>query len=709
MTNHIWSFSTVGGVKRVNLETGTDLLHLVSLDQKLWTALGCPVKGLEIDEQTLRLIDTDADGQIRVPEVLEAVQWVLSVLKNPDDLLRQDNKLPLSVISTETEEGRKMLASAQIVLSSLGKPDAGYLTVEDTSDLGRIFASSRFNGDGVITEDTVLGDEQLALLNEIISCVGSVPDRSGKPGIDEALLGLFWQHCLAYKSWMEAAGETEKPFGPETDEAFQAYSRVRTKIEDYFLRVRMADYDEASAQVLNVLVSQVETISPKDLGGNLEEIAAYPLSHIAAGKPLDLSRAVNPAWNKALLDFKTKVADRLFPGTAVLDETQWEKVKSLFGPYETWLSARQGAEVEKLGIARITEIIGTDAREALSGLIMEDKALAEEADNIIQVDRLVRYYRDLFTLLKNFVTFYDFYSPGSSAVFQAGTLFIDQRSCSLCIRVNDMARHEAMASFSGMFLIYCECRSKTANEKMTIVAALTNGDIDNLVVGRNAVFYDRKGLDWDATIIKIIDNPISMKQAFWSPYRKVSRFIESQANKVAAAQDSKVTGDLTKGIEETSLKNEPAQAQPQPFDVGKFVGIFAAIGLALGAIGTAVASFFAGFMGLSWWKMPLAVAGIMLLISGPAMIMAYLKLRKRNLAPLLDANGWAINASAVINIQFGNLLTRTAELPKGARVNLNDPFTKKKRPLLPAIILLVAAIILLMYLLNRYGIINIHL
>jgi hypothetical protein len=53
--NHIWRFATIGGVKRVNLDSGADLLALETLDQKLWTALSCPVNGLEIDPQTLQL------------------------------------------------------------------------------------------------------------------------------------------------------------------------------------------------------------------------------------------------------------------------------------------------------------------------------------------------------------------------------------------------------------------------------------------------------------------------------------------------------------------------------------------------------------------------------------------------------------------------------------------------------------------------------
>lgn len=121
-----------------------------------------------------------------------------------------------------------------------------------------------------------------------------------------------------------------------------------------------------------------------------------------------------------------------------------------------------------------------------------------------------------------------------------------------------------------------------------------------------------------------------------------------------------------------------APAAPAAFDAGKFAGIFAAIGLAIGAIGTAFASVVTGFLGLKAWQIPLALAGLMLLISGPAMALAYFKLRKRNLGPILDANGWAVNTSARINIPFGSSLTQVAKLPAGAERTLTDPYAEKK-------------------------------
>lgn len=692
--NHIWSFSTVGGVKRVNLESGSDLLNLENLDPKLWTALSCPITGLEIDKKTLEIIDTDNDGKIRVPEIIEAVNWITSVLKNPDDLLNQEPLFSLSSINENTELGKTLLESAKIILKNIGKENATTLTVQETSDTEKIFAGTKFNGDGIITADSADSPELITLINEIIKCLGSLTDRGGKQGINTEKLQLFIELCEKYLAWdvkKESDLNTILPFGDATEVAYRNFLTIKSKVDDYFIRCRLAAFDPQSTEVLNLQVARVENITANDLSRCIDEIAKYPLSKIEANKPLPISEGINPAWEKSIEEFKKLTLSVLFPNKVTITEIEWNKIIETFAPYAQWKSEETGTEVECLGIERIRAILAGDEKIQLQSLIEQDKALEHQAANIILVDKLVRYHRDIFTVLKNFVTFFDFYTPGSKAIFQAGTLYIDQRSCDLCIKVSDMGKHSTMVSFSGMYLIYCDCTSRATNEKMTIVAALTNGDIDNLVVGKNALFYDRSGLDWDATVVKIVDNPISIRQAFFSPYRKVSRFIETQINKFASEQDNKVNADLTKGIENVPVKVEDAKAKkepPAPFDVGKFVGIFAAIGLAVGAIGTALAAVVAGFLGLVWWKMPIAFCGLLLLISGPSMIIAYLKLRKRNLAPLLDANGWAINASAVVNIQFGNTLTQLAEVPKGAKINLNDPFMDKKRPILPVVFIL---------------------
>ncbi len=710
---HIWQFSRVGGVNRVNLDRGSDLLSLDLLDQKLWTALSCPIHGLEIDPKTLELIDKDKDERIRVPEVLEAVKWLTSLIKNPDELVRENTSLPLSSINDSKEEGKILLASAKQILAYLGKPDDNQITVEESSDTTRIFANTIFNGDGIITEDSTNDEAIKKLINDIISCFGSAIDRSGKQGISVEHIDSFYKSCNDYSTWYaksEANSSKIFPYGHLTADAFTALMAIKPKVEDYFLRCRIAEYDPDAVGILNSLSTRYESISAKNLTLCAEEIASFPITKIEAKKPLSLTKAINPAWESELNIFNELLIKPEFLNKETLSETEWRSINKKFDDYISWQTEKIGGEVEKIGLTYVRELLTGNTKESLCSLIDQDKALEEHANNIFLVDKLARYYRDLYKLLNNYTTFRDFYSPDSKAIFQAGSLYIDQRCCDLCIKVSDMNKHNAIARQSGLCLIYCNCFSKTKNQTMTIVVALTDGDIDNIEVGRNAIFYDRNGDDWDATIIKVIDNPISIRQGFWSPYRKISRFISTQVEKVASAKEKEVDASAVSGIQKTTTQAEAgvksgamAPAPPQPFDIGKFVGIFAALSLALGAIGSVVASILMGFLSLAWWKMPIAFLAIILCISGPSMIIAWLKLRKRNLAPLLDANAWAINARATINIPFGNTLTHLASLPENAKLNLLDPFAKKKKPIIPIIIITIIVLSLAGLMLWYFG------
>lgn len=697
---HIWQFARVGGMNRVCLERGEDLLYLDTLDQKLWTALSCPVNGLEIDSKTLEMIDTDHDGKIRVPEVLAAVKWITAVVKDSDTLIGKNSVMPLVEINTDTELGKVLFASAKQLLANIGKPDAEVITVEDVSDTFAIFENTKFNGDGVIHADSADDEDLKLLVTQIIECEGAMADRSGKDGIDTDKINAFFDQCEALIAWKKKAEDESSlilPFCEKTEEAYTAFVELKSKIDDYFLRCQLAEFDAASTETLNSIIARIQTITTKDLTDCIDEISGFPLAKIESEKPLSLVAGINPAWKAKVEKFRTLISTE--DEHATLEEKEWNDLKSKFAVYEAWKAEKTGNEVELLGFERIQTILEENRKAELIVLIEEDKKLEEEANNLILVQQMVRYHRDLFTLLNNFVTFSDFYRPDSDAIFQAGSLYFDQRRCDLCIKVSDMAKHGTMAASSGICLVYFDCFSKTRDEKMIVVAAFTDGDVDNLVVGRNAIFYDNTGSDWDATIIKIVDNPISIRQAFWSPYRKISQLVSKQIEKIASSKEQDIHKTATSGVEKTTTQVQTSAPtanapQPAPFDIAKFAGIFAAIGMAFGAIGGVLATVAKGFFSLTWWKMPIAIVGIVLCISGPAMILAWLKLRKRNLAPVLDANGWAINARATINIAFGATLTQLAKLPKNSKQNLIDPYRKKSNPWIPIIIILVIAGIL---------------
>ena len=596
---HTFRFFRAGGFDQVRIDTAADLLALKELDQKLWVALSCPVKGIEFDTRTLALIDSDNDGHIRAPELLAAIDWAAARLNEPELLAQQLDGVPLTAIRND-EVGAPLIAAAKGLL-------------EEGQSVISVYAASAAEAE---------------------------------------------YSARALAAW-EAAGSAAKPLGDATEAACAALADVRDKLNDFFVRCRLAAFDTRAGDALNASDDALKSLGAAALSSAHADIAALPLARVDAGASVPLGAAIdsgiNPAWASRMAAFREAAVVPLLGARAALTESDWLALQDQLAGFSAWQAAKPAG-------------------------------LPPEADAVRDLERLARYVRDLLPLANNFVAFRDFYTHQGKGTFQIGTLFLDGRSAELCVAVNDAAKHASLAGLSRICLVYCDCVRN--GEKLTIAAAFTAGDSDQLMVGRNGVFYDRQGRDWNASITKLVEHPISLRQAFWSPYKKLMRMVGEQLQKIAASKATAVEGKLAEtalGVGKkvdgppAAAPAKPAAAQ-QAFDVGKFAGIFAAIGLAVGAIGTALAAVLTGLLALKWWQMPLAIGGLMLMISGPAMVLAWFKLRSRNLGPILDANGWAVNARARINIPFGTSLTQLAQLPEGAERALTDPYAEKERP-----------------------------
>jgi hypothetical protein len=452
-SNHRWRFFRAGGFDQVRLDRGADLLALDQLDQKLWVALACPVKGLEFDLKTLALIDTDHDGRVRAPEFIAAVKWAGNLLRNPDDLLKGAASLPLSAINDSSPEGKAILSSARQILINLGKKEATAISIEDTTDTVRILSQTAFNGDGIIVSESAGDDATRAVISDIVATHGTVADRSGKPGIDQARVDAFFADAAAFDGWArksETDAATIVPLGDGTPAAAAAFRAVRAKVDDYFGRCRLAAFDQRAINLINREEKEYLALAAKDLSITAQEVQGFPLASAAAGKPLPLELGVNPAWASAVAALQTSVIKPLLGVKSELTEAEWLTVCAKLAAHEAWANAKAGVTVEKLGIKRVREILTSKAKDTLGALMAQDKAEEANVDAIVAVDKLVRYHRDLYLLAINFVSFKDFYDRGEPSIFQAGTLYLDQRSCTLCLTVEDAAKHATMAGLAGL-------------------------------------------------------------------------------------------------------------------------------------------------------------------------------------------------------------------------------------------------------------------
>ena len=661
-----WTFASVGGAVRVKISSGEDIAHLGELDRKMWTVLSCPVTGLEFDEKTLKIIDRDADGKIRVDEVIATAQWITRILKNPDDLLKGASELPLDGFNAEDAEGATLQKSAKQILKNLGlKKDA--ISLEDTADNARIFAGTPFNGDGIIT---AFSSEKLAeLIGKIAAVTGGATDRSGETGVTADQIEAFYAACADYAAWKEALTKEALPYGDNTADALAAVEAVATKVADFFVRCKLISFDADASGAVDVDVEKIKAISAEDLSAKCEDIALYPIARPDAKGVLPLVEGVNPAWQAAM----AKVKALVFPKKNSVTEAEWNAALASFGAYKEWVAAKKGAEVEGLGLDDVKAILKADDKAELLKLIEKDKALEAEALSIEAVDKVLHLLRDFYTFLNNYVVLADFYDLDKKAIFQAGRLYIDQRSTDLCLKVAGPSPE--ISSLSGMYILYCACTSEKLGKSFNIAAVLTDGDVDGLREGKNAVFYDREGNDYTAKVTAIVDNPISVRQAFWSPYKKVARMINDRIDKAAAEKNEKSMNSLTSATNSTADGKAPGEAIKSSFDIAKFAGIFAAVGMGLGMLGQMIVALAKGVAAIKFWVLILIIIGIMLVISGPAMFIAWRKLRKRDLGPVLNANGWAVNAKSLVRPKFGKTLTSLVKYPAMKDV---DPETAKK-------------------------------
>ena len=670
--NYNWKYASVGGSVRVKLESGADIANLAELDRKKWTVLSCPTTGLEFDEKTLKLLDADGDGRIHVDEVIAASQWVTGVLKNPDLLLKGQDFLSFSDFNTESEEGAKLEKSARQILSNL-KIEKDGISLAETSDNEKIFAETQFNGDGIITEASADEEALKETIKNIIATVGASKDRSGADGVTADQIEAFYTACADYSAWK--AAEEKGPFGENTEAALAACEALKEKIADWFMRCKLISFNDAVAGVVDVSVDKVGAISDGDLAAAADQIATYPLARPVADGKLPLKGGINPAWKGAFATLKALVFDVEFPDKDAISEEEWLGVLAKFDAYTAWKAAKKGAEVEPLGIDVVNATIKADKKAALLELVEKDKALEPEALSIEAVDKLLHFVRDFYKFLKNYVVFEDFYSKKDKAIFQAGRLYIDQRSTDLCVKVIDAGKAGDISSLSGMYILYCNCINKVTGKGFPIAAVLTDGDVNGLRPGKNAIFYDREGVQYDATVTSIVDNPISLRQAFWAPYKKVAKWISDKVDKSAAEKESKSAANLTASADKATSGGSPTAAIQSSFDIAKFAGIFAAIGMALGLLGQFVVKLVEGMAKIHWWQFIIIIIAIMLVISLPSVFIAWRKLRRRDLGPVLNANGWAVNAAAYVKPKFGKDLTQLVKYPKLKDV---DPEEAKK-------------------------------
>lgn len=657
-------FKNYGGSFQLRIQDAEDLEKIQVLDEAHWAATSIPINSLNCDSAFLCYVDTDKNGRIRTDEFKAALIWLFRFLANRHRLSEGTDRLDLSDIDTRHPEGQKLRTAAEFILANLNLPDAQEISLAQVRDVKSIMARAVNNGDGIIPPQATTDSDLAEFITSVMETIGSTPDASGKPGISEGQLKEFFDEAGSYLTWKAKAEIPEgdkttevMPWGTETPQAYELVAGLREKIEQYFTQCAMVRLDERTQAQMQLRQKELEEIDFTDTSVMEARLLNAPLAVPNPEGILELEGMVNPLYIECLFCFKERVLKRaLGGGVKQLTQEQWEKVKGIFAPYQMWLESKQGIKVEKLGENRLRNYLRGAYKERIGELMAKDLAAADDLGQLHNLEKLILYQRWLVELANNFVSFTNIYNPQARSLFEMGRLIIDGREITFTMKIQDRGTHKKIAENSCMYLLYLEVTGRGEKDiKFEIVAPVTSGTAGGLRIGKRGVFFTIDGREWDAQIIDIVVNPISLWESVKVPFQQFGNFIRKQIDKLTKSRQDKL---------EATLSGPSASGVTRDLLLGGGVAI-AALGSAFAYITRVLSQ-----VRLVHILVTLAVLGAIVLL--PGIIAGFMKIRKRDMSVLLEASGWAVNVNMRLNTTLGRLFTYRPHLPKGARKERKD-------------------------------------
>ena len=697
-------FRNYGGSFQLRIQNAQDLENIQELDDALWAATSITINNLSCDPAFASYVDTDQNGRIRTDEFREALSWLLRFLADRSRLSEGSEVLDLSHIDTSHPEGEKLRAAAEQILSNLNSSDAKEISLAQVRDVRSIMARADDNGDGIIPPEATSDSDLAKFITSVMETVGSSVDASGKPGISKEQLKTFFDEAEAYLAWKpkgeipEGADNTEvMPWGTETHKAYELVAGLREKIDQFFTQCAMVRFDERTAAQMQLRQKELEEIDFMDKLMMEARLKDAPLASPDAKGILDLGKIINPIYADRLQELREKVLKRaLGEPIQQLSEEQWERAEAIFAQYRAWLESKQGAKVEKLGQDLLRSYIDGPYKQKLSQLIAKDLAAAGDLNQLHNLEKLILYQRWLMELANNFVSFTNLYSPKHRSLFETGTLIIDGREITFTMRVQNRQAHKKIAERSFLYLLYLEITGRQEKDtKFEIVAAVTSGTAGRLRTGKRGVFFTVDGREWDAEVIDIVENPISIWESVTAPFKQLGDFVRGQVDKFTKSRQAKA---------EAAVTSPSASGMARDLLLGGGVAI-AALGASFGYVTTALSK-------VKPVHILGTLVGLVAVILLPGIIIGFAKIRKRDMSILLEAAGWALNAQMRLSAILGRLFTHVPRLPKGARKERGDAlvqfvkdfgytsfgFKKVVRLILIILIILCLAVIVVSYL-----------
>jgi hypothetical protein len=659
-----------GGSFQLDIYNANDLEALEIMDEAFWMSTSAPTFGLNCDEELTVLLDRNKNGRILSSDVRDASAKILRVLKNRNGIDKRLDTISIDCFNEEDDEGLQLQSAVKEILNNLDKKPTDILSLKELRDDKAILCDGLTNGDGIIPPDDVEDKVLQKFIQDIILCLGSYDDVNGKAGIGDARLKNFLDLTDKYLSWKDSRDFDPKilPLQQNTADGHAIYMSIKYKIDEYFQLCGLKAFNSTLER------QQVEPPSPQNVyhsGNDIDEyLKKSPLATVLSEPVLHLNDKINPLFSSKLESLKVNVLDKfLSPSLSQLTKDDWLKVCDTFKPYEEWLNTKQGIEVKALDDDTLRNYISSDLPSKLQSLIDKDKLLGEKLKVRDELEELLIVQKNIISFCNNYVSFPHLYNPEHRAIFEIGYLVIDGRIFNFNIPVEDIKEHASIAERSGIYLLYLEITGSKEDKTFYICTPVTSRKLGLLGLGKRGILYDLDGKEWDAKVVQVVQNPVSLTEAILGPFRKMTKLLMGAVDKISTGTEkelekrlNKATTNIQKDVS-TGISAPPKSPAKKTNTASTARDLMLTGSVTFAALGSSFAYISSTFAKMDPTKGLAIFAAGMLIIILPIIIVASIKLYQRNISSILEASGWAINARMRLTHQMAKILEPKPDKP----------------------------------------------
>ncbi len=682
-------FKKFAGSLQLQIDSFDELLAAIEIPKTQWVATAAPIAAFNCDKKFLELVDGDHNGRIRVEELCEAIRWTAKMLKDRKGVEERSDTLVLSRLS---KDATLLEQAAGLVLEALTKGGESTLSLAQIRESATALRASHFNGDGIVAPEK-FSERVGAVAKSVMSLSAEAKNLAEKPGVTAAMVAHFRDARTAAKAHL-AKKKDAYAWADASESRAAAVSAAKARVDEYFLQCRLVAGQSDAAGSLKPALDGVAGSSDKLIAA----LSATPIAPPSADGNLTWSKLFRGKDFETLEALRKDAFEPAFSAGPVMSEAQWRELVAKADAINAWKDAAAADKAIALGAE--LDLIKDDELTAIEAECAKDTERKPMIDAVADLEKLVLFQRWIMAFANNFISMPDLYDPTRAALFERGTLVLSGRQFTFSALVPDRGVHAALSEKGTMFTMYVKVDpSKAGKDPFEVAVPVTAGTSEGIEVGKRGVFRDQENNEFDATVVQVIRQPVSLWEAMVMPYQKIGRFISSKIEGFASEGDKALEKQLessytsahatttaganagaTAAAAAATQPNRPAAAPAAaaaapaaaPQSGGAIAGTVAALGVGVGMIIGAFTSLFTALSSMKPMQLVGAMIGLIAVVSIPSAIFAWLKLRKRDIAIVLEGQGWALNERILLGRHLGPLFTRKPSRPKGSSTEMLD-------------------------------------